>query len=245
MKMSDYNFTNPTFPIAAFKNFGLDVRDPASLDNDDHRDNCNGPYIMIDQVEFFEWCPDHFDIYGAMIAGDQGEYAAQTSITAGTVDATKGPSIITNTGKAEFIAGHFVELIPGFYADFQSVLDVSVDPNFNCSNYRNMSIDQPIAESDTREAERITLNSVVEANQTTQVLQIFPNPSSDFCLIELDKDEISSLLITDNAGKIMREISHINNTNYRLDISNLPNGIYSLIITTNKNETYHEKLIKM
>jgi hypothetical protein len=246
MKMSDYNFTNPLFPINEFVQFGLDIRDPYELDNSDNRQLCLGPYVLIDQVEFFEWCPEHYDIYGAMIGGTQSEYAAQTSITAGMVDVTKGPSIVTSTGKTEFIAGHFVELIPGFLADAGAVLTISVDPDFNCTNYRSLSIDQPFTEADRKEADRDPeLKIGPDPTNEISAVNVFPNPTSGVCTIKLQGQKITSITIYDNIGKSVMMIDAINMQEFAIDISKLESGNYSLVITTSNGEIYREKLIKV
>jgi hypothetical protein len=240
--MADLKFTDPLFPITEFVQFGIDIRDPDPTVDSEDGSMCNGPYLRIDWVEFFESCPDHYDIYGTKIAGAQSSYVATDYITAGFID--KGPAIVTLSGNTEFIAGHHVDLVPGFYADAGAVLNVQAIPNVDCSLYKSDAIDAPTAELN-RNGQNRTSPSTTLNNQNDRMFKIYPNPASNTCVISTTHAEVVSISILDNLGKIMSVVANIHRSEFQLDISNLPNGTYSLVITTDKNETYHEKLIKM
>jgi hypothetical protein len=242
MVMSDYGFTNPFIPIHQFVQFGLDFRDPDPSVSSDNGSMCVSPYLHIDQVEFFESCPTTYEIKGAMISGQQSDYVATDHISAGTLGV--GPAIITNNGKTDFYAGHYIELVPGFFADNGAVLDILAIPNVDCSLYRSEEANGPSAELN-RLGETRTSPSAVVNKESDKIFKVYPNPASSTCVISTTHAEVVSISILDNLGKTMSVVENIHRSEFQLDISNLPNGTYSLVITTNKNETYHEKLIKM
>ena len=71
-------------------------------------------------------------------------------------------------------------------------------------------------------------------------IAIFPNPANDIVNIKTT-EKITSLTITDISGQIL--ISEQRNIEKRIDISNLPGGIYILKVETTNN-IFVEKIIK-
>ncbi len=70
-------------------------------------------------------------------------------------------------------------------------------------------------------------------------IRIYPNPATDFIEIK-SKSNYSSIIIIDVNGKLVKEI---NNSNSKIDVSNLTKGVYFLKIT-NKNTSLIKKFIK-
>jgi hypothetical protein len=68
---------------------------------------------------------------------------------------------------------------------------------------------------------------------------IYPNPTSDFVKINLDKSEIKSVILFDNNGRLIET----NNNKKRVLLPNTE-GIYFLKIVTSNNQTIIKKIIK-
>ena len=79
-------------------------------------------------------------------------------------------------------------------------------------------------------------NSVNNLNNRT--ISIYPNPTSIFVQVESSNFKIESIELTDITG---RSLLKTNET--KIDLSNQTNGVYMMIITTEK-EVYTEKIMK-
>lgn len=241
IRMSDFDF--PSFaPLdPEFVQFGLDFRDP-----DPSTGSCPGQYLNIDWIEFFEACPDHYDLFGAMIAGPQDDYLASNYIKAGFID--KGPSIVTKNGRTKFKTGHFVELVPGFLSDYGSVLDITADPNFLCPNclpHRSMDNEQLIEVFNNREVVKDSLFNKTTQNNINTAVHIFPNPTTEICVISSSDNNIISIQILGSMNQVIRVVENVNKKDYELDISNLGAGIYYFVVTTVRNEIVYKKIVKI
>ncbi len=85
----------------------------------------------------------------------------------------------------------------------------------------------------------------VKINQDSK-LQIFPNPVNRFLFVEANgKGENAIVQIVDGQGRKLKEIKIILNgeTSFSIDVSNLPGGMYYLILHKNE-ETEIRKFIK-
>ncbi len=71
------------------------------------------------------------------------------------------------------------------------------------------------------------LTGVKENNLNDLSVSVFPNPSSSLINIYTGSDEFTGISIYDAAGKKVREIDFLNT----VDVSNLDNGIYFLILS--------------
>ena len=69
---------------------------------------------------------------------------------------------------------------------------------------------------------------------------IYPNPTSDFITIELKNSDKEKIQIYNANGQLVKEL--LVTDNYKLDISNLSNGVY--FISINKNSLLSHKFIK-
>lgn len=71
---------------------------------------------------------------------------------------------------------------------------------------------------------------------TSSPLSIYPNPATDYIILDLDKQSSSNLrvTVTDQLGKVVSVLNDVTELDaLHLDISDLPNGIYS-VTATNK-----------
>lgn len=82
----------------------------------------------------------------------------------------------------------------------------------------------------------------VQNNPKQAKIKLYPIPASHFFTIKnLDNREIKKIEIMSNEGRILKRKSLFEN---KVDIMELPNGIYFLKIQT-YNQTYYEKFIKI
>ena len=81
-----------------------------------------------------------------------------------------------------------------------------------------------------------------ENKNMISTLQLFPNPSSNEVTISVD-EEISSLKVYDVLGQLKSEIKNVNSADYKLAISNYPQGSYFVEVYSEKNK-YIKNFIK-
>ena len=80
-----------------------------------------------------------------------------------------------------------------------------------------------------------------------QIFQIFPNPSSEFCIInsELFETQDFKLLIYDIQGRIIKsQWNRLGSSSLRLDLNNLDKGVY-FIKCVQGNLSFDQKIIKI
>lgn len=235
IKMADINW-NPAIPLdPEFVIFTLDLRDDDIMNG-----NCSGEYAIVDWVEFFESCPQKYDIHAAIIAGIQDEYIADEYIRAGNLG--KGNSIIASNGRTSFKAKNYVELVPGFLSDYGSVLEII--PNVDCEGcsrpkYLSMPNQSGLSNS------QIDNSNITKVKQNTRDCYVYPNPTAGFCSVIVLNGVINSLEIFDSKSQQIYLIENINKNQYELDISNLESGVYYVYVRTSENEIYHRKVIKI
>lgn len=75
-------------------------------------------------------------------------------------------------------------------------------------------------------------------DEENNLVNIYPNPTSDFIIINTN-EEIKSIQIIDMMGKVVS----IYMNQQTIDLSNLANGVYTLEITT-QNKSYLKKVVK-
>jgi hypothetical protein len=95
-----------------------------------------------------------------------------------------------------------------------------------------------------RQLEEIMVESLTE--RLNMELTVYPNPSSDG-IFNIKSEQIlsenTSLLITDLTGRLVMEESFSGVTIFRIDLSNLPSGIY-ILNAKNAEKHYNCKLIR-
>src|SRR5207237_5756895 len=77
-------------------------------------------------------------------------------------------------------------------------------------------------------------------------LQLFPNPVKDILFVQANgENEKATIQIIDMTGRKLKEIKVAlnGNTSLSVDVNNLPNGIYNLVLNT-KERTLVRKFIK-
>jgi len=77
----------------------------------------------------------------------------------------------------------------------------------------------------------------------SEVIRVFPNPSSDYVYIDLKNTSVSQVIMTNSCGQVSEEID-IYNSGEKLDIRHLNDGIYFITVYTNDNKVYTHRIIK-
>jgi hypothetical protein len=86
----------------------------------------------------------------------------------------------------------------------------------------------------------LNINSI--SKMESMNLLIYPNPTNGIIQIRNELSSDANLIITDITGKLIIK-SQLSKLNNQIDLSNIVNGLYLLIIQT-ENQTYTTKIIK-
>jgi hypothetical protein len=73
------------------------------------------------------------------------------------------------------------------------------------------------------------------------IIKVFPNPVSDTLTINSSNSEVESFSLFDITGKLIVETFGQN----KIDVSNLPQGVYLLKVNVNSGKSFSKKIIKM
>ncbi len=90
-----------------------------------------------------------------------------------------------------------------------------------------------------------TLETSISTFEDNKLFEIYPNPTSNFVIVNLSGFENLTglnLQITDVTGRIVNE-SFVNTSNFTINLSDLEKGIYFIKIKDNENNEFVEKLI--
>lgn len=84
-----------------------------------------------------------------------------------------------------------------------------------------------------------------KANLVRDNIKVYPNPMSDIAVVKFNNKDQSScrLTLTDQQGRIVKEIRNISGNQISIEKGNLANGIYFLQISNYKNIIANSKLI--
>lgn len=89
--------------------------------------------------------------------------------------------------------------------------------------------------------------SAVDDHSESDEFTIYPNPSSDFCYIDLNGNTMHNILLTSNTGEDMTASIHyqmLSDSKLEINTSVLPKGMYFISIVINNNTALKYKLIK-
>lgn len=82
-------------------------------------------------------------------------------------------------------------------------------------------------------------NGIVDNGISTA--EVYPNPTTDNIVVECDG--LKSVVLMNNLGSVIFEISNINNDKYPLELNNYPEGVYYIRINTKEGEVIR-KVVK-
>jgi hypothetical protein len=74
-------------------------------------------------------------------------------------------------------------------------------------------------------------------------IKIYPNPCSNFLNIDLENEFAENLLITDQSGKTILEMTNLNSKELRIDISDFPEALY--FISLKKGKEMHSSMFRV
>ncbi|OFX33626.1 MAG: hypothetical protein A2X08_06735 [Bacteroidetes bacterium GWA2_32_17] len=83
------------------------------------------------------------------------------------------------------------------------------------------------------------INEILNVNS----MKVFPNPTSDFVTISA-KENITLIQIFDIQGRIVIEYNFNGTSEIKLNVCDLPKGLYNIIAISTKGNTFSTKLIK-
>ncbi len=134
-------------------------------------------------------------------------------------------------------AENFVELSPGFEAEFGS--QFAAYPEGCTANYTYKATTQNVAVS-----QPVPMEETVNLVKVSRDFTIVPNPSSSMIEIAMKESLFSNVNITTIDGKIVYERQFDKTDKTQVDISRYANGIYIVNITSDDGKMLTKKLIK-
>jgi len=132
----------------------------------------------------------------------------------------------------------------GTYCGYNSPGTVVADNDEGALTFRFHS-DDNITESGWVAEISCDGNVGINPAETSSIINIYPNPAQDWCIIESNFRDAEELLIKafDITGKQVHAAIIDNSSNYNLDISNWERGIYYFEVLSG-NERYSQKILK-
>jgi plastocyanin len=90
----------------------------------------------------------------------------------------------------------------------------------------------------------IVVNAVSVEEPEPTIFSIYPNPATDFVVIEKDNTLNSDIRLLDITGKTIRTELNIQTPTFRMDLRELPNGIYFVEVNQKGDITRKKLMIK-
>ena len=87
----------------------------------------------------------------------------------------------------------------------------------------------------------LSTNDIINEN----AISIYPNPSKDFINVSISNSEIKSIEIFNILGKKITSYPLQNVSQTKVDVTNLPSGVYLLSLMDSSNKTTLKKIIKI
>jgi len=195
-----------------------------------------------------------FGISGKVLTdfGSLSAYVTGVAVT-GFNDIFVGGNWQNQNGEYDFLLAKFTALgapFPGFGENGMTITDINMlesgmDVKFQSSG----KIVAAGLTGDTVHHDFVVLryldgihpgnDELIQDNQ----IEIFPNPVVDILSVRSAEQENINLKIMDIRGKQLL-FSPLPTSDHRIDVSNLPAGIYFLILEKNNEMIFHKKLIK-
>lgn len=87
---------------------------------------------------------------------------------------------------------------------------------------------------------KININATGITNEKISSINVYPNPTSDYLVIDNNMLEADGLLIYNNMGKVVLNTTVENNTN--IDLSNFSNGNYIAVLTKENKKVFTKSI---
>lgn len=90
-----------------------------------------------------------------------------------------------------------------------------------------------------------TTNSVKTINASNKNIQIYPNPTQQRLIIDMEnlEETIEKIVILNSLGQIVHQTTAVHRKKINLDLSSLANGCYNLYIE-GSHQVYNHQIIK-
>lgn len=91
-----------------------------------------------------------------------------------------------------------------------------------------------------------TLVSVVAPSQDEENFAVYPNPVDDKLFFTSDNDNVSETTISifDVSGRLVKTVNTMGLTTHSMDVSDLNEGIYTVVVNDEKNQLVKKIQIK-
>ncbi len=134
--------------------------------------------------------------------------------------------------QAIYHAGDYVELNPGFEAEFGTQFSAYIEGCSDNFEYR------------PAKSKQVKENALTaQLDQTLKGIVIYPNPSSSIIGIRSD-NTFSKVTIISSEGRIVYDKATDKTNSYQVDISGFANGVYIVNVVDEKGKLVTQKLIK-
>ncbi len=200
----------------------------------------NGIYTLVDQIDYTDYnklfqatsCIDHQVLSGSL----SGNYSASNYIN--TLNTTTINSV---SGAVTITAGNYLNYTPGFIAELGSVFTTY---NASCGT----TIDN-CGPNTGRES--VAENQLSSDNTANSALTLFPNPVEDVLNINIQSENNQKVesVILDLSGRKIINLDQIDqltegNNSFRIELNNLPAGVYLLEIKGEATKTVQRFIVK-
>lgn len=147
------------------------------------------------------------------------------------IDASNRIFSTANT-QAIYHAGEFVELNPGFEADFGAQFSAYIEGCSNEFQYRQATSNQSK-----------DIVTTMQLNQSLKNITINPNPSSNIIEIQANND-FTKVTIVSLEGRIVFDKENDKTNSIQVDVSGFAKGVYLVSVTEENGMLISKKLIK-
>jgi hypothetical protein len=188
------------------------------------------------RVLILDSIPEDLAVDGVTINSGQSVcYDALDSI----VVAGNAPVVINNGGVAAFIAGNVVLFKPGFQAFQGSTVDAHIAAGGNYCDGYPASFNPGPAAPEGRFIEPVT------TPDESGGIRLYPNPNTGSFILEfLSEDFSGTISILNFQGTVLKRIPAMDQRTMKLDIGNLPSGIY-LVHIFSDDTSIIRKVVKL
>jgi beta-glucanase (GH16 family) len=159
-----------------------------------------------------------------------------------------GTATVNSNQQLEVIGSNSVVLDPGFEAANGSDFIAHIDQGFCNPSALAVNTENQERIADDFSENAIQGNSSLDVNDLSadsDILKVYPNPTSDHLMIELTSGGVNMIEITDSQGRSLLSDSRALNEAMKLDVSTFSPGTYFIkILNKQSGKVYLERFTK-